>query len=34
MRAAGSDMALQLTSAKIMTLEQCLEWIEDDERWK
>jgi GTP-binding protein len=31
MRASGSDMAVQLTPAKIMTLEQCLEWIEDDE---
>ena len=31
MRASGSDMAVQLTPPKIMTLEQCLEWIEDDE---
>jgi GTP-binding protein len=31
MRASGSDMAVQLTPQKIMTLEQCLEWIEDDE---
>ncbi|HEX7681179.1 MAG TPA: translational GTPase TypA, partial [Thermoanaerobaculia bacterium] len=31
MRASGSDMAVQLTPAKILTLEQCLEWIEDDE---
>jgi GTP-binding protein len=30
-RASGSDMAVQLTPPKIMTLEQCLEWIEDDE---
>jgi len=31
MRASGSDMAVQLTPPKLMTLEQCLEWIEDDE---
>jgi GTP-binding protein len=31
MRASGSDMAVQLTPPKIMTLEQCLDWIEDDE---
>jgi GTP-binding protein len=31
MRASGSDMAVQLTPPKNMTLEQCLEWIEDDE---
>ena len=31
MRASSSDMAVQLTPAKILTLEQCLEWIEDDE---
>jgi GTP-binding protein len=31
MRASGSDMAVQLTPPKILTLEQCLEWIEDDE---
>src|SRR5947208_5383136 len=31
MRASGSDMAVQLTPPKIMTLEQCLEWIDDDE---
>jgi GTP-binding protein len=31
MRASGSDMAVQLTPPKIMTVEQCLEWIEDDE---
>ncbi len=31
MRASGSDIAVQLTPAKIMTLEQTLEWIDDDE---
>jgi GTP-binding protein TypA/BipA len=31
MRASGSDMAVQLTPPKTLTLEQCLEWIEDDE---
>jgi GTP-binding protein len=31
MRASGSDFAVQLTPARIMTLEQCLEWIDDDE---
>ena len=31
MRASGSDMAAQLTPPRIMTLEQCLEWINDDE---
>jgi GTP-binding protein len=31
MRASGSDMAVQLTPPRIMTLEQCLDWIEDDE---
>src|SRR5881394_3741648 len=31
MRASGSDMAVQLTPPRILTLEQCLEWIEDDE---
>jgi GTP-binding protein len=31
MRASGSDMAVQLTPARTMTLEQCLEWIDDDE---
>jgi len=31
MRASGSDIAVQLTPARIMTLEQCLEWIDDDE---
>ena len=31
MRAAGSDEALRLTSPKIMSLEQCLEFLADDE---
>jgi len=31
MRASGSDMAVKLTPARTLTLEQCLEWIEDDE---
>jgi GTP-binding protein len=31
MRASGSDMAVKLTPPRQMTLEQCLEWIEDDE---
>src|SRR5229473_2151055 len=31
MRASTSDMAVQLAPAHIMTLEQCLEWIDDDE---
>jgi GTP-binding protein len=31
MRASGSDIAVQLTPPRIMTLEQCLEWINDDE---
>jgi len=31
MRASTSDMAVQLAPARIMTLEQCLEWIDDDE---
>jgi GTP-binding protein len=31
MRASGSDMAVQLTPPRDMTLEQCLEWINDDE---
>jgi GTP-binding protein len=31
MRASSSDIAVQLTPARIMTLEQCLEWINDDE---
>ncbi len=31
MRAAGSDEALRLTSPKVMSLEQCLEFLADDE---
>ena len=31
MRAAGSDEALRLTPPTIFTLEQCLEFIADDE---
>lgn len=31
MRAAGSDEALRLTSPKVMSLEECLEFIADDE---
>ena len=31
MRAAGSDEALRLTPATVFTLEQCLEFIADDE---
>jgi GTP-binding protein len=31
MRASGSDMAVQLTPPRNLTLEQCLEWIDDDE---
>jgi GTP-binding protein len=31
MRASGSDIAVQLAPPRIMTLEQCLEWIDDDE---
>jgi GTP-binding protein len=31
MRASGSDIAVKLTPPRILTLEQCLEWIEDDE---
>jgi len=31
MRASTSDIAVQLAPAHIMTLEQCLEWIDDDE---
>ncbi|HVS33806.1 MAG TPA: translational GTPase TypA [Thermoanaerobaculia bacterium] len=31
MRASGSDMAVQLTPPRLLTLEQCLEWIKDDE---
>ena len=31
MRASGSDEALRLTPAVMLTLEQCLEFIADDE---
>ena len=31
MRAAGSDEALRLTSPRIFSLEQCLEFLADDE---
>ena len=31
MRASSSDIAIQLTPPRILTLEQCLEWIDDDE---
>jgi len=31
MRGSGSDIAVHLTPPKIMTFEQCLEWIEDDQ---
>jgi GTP-binding protein len=31
MRASSSDIAVQLTPSRKMTLEQCLEWINDDE---
>ena len=31
MRASGSDIAVQMEPPRIMTLEQCLEWIDDDE---
>src|SRR5947208_1653008 len=31
MRASTSDMAVQLAPVRQMTLEQCLEWIDDDE---
>ncbi len=31
MRASSSDIAVQLHPPRILTLEQCLEWIEDDE---
>lgn len=31
MRAAGSDEATRLTPPKIMSLEQCLEFLADDE---
>ena len=31
MRAAGSDDALRLTSPRVMSLEQCMEFLADDE---
>jgi GTP-binding protein len=31
MQASGSDEAIKLTPARILTLEQALEFIEDDE---
>ncbi|HBK25626.1 MAG TPA: hypothetical protein DDY90_02570, partial [Clostridiales bacterium] len=31
MRAAGSDEALRLTPPRILSLEQCLEFLADDE---
>jgi len=31
MRASGSDEALRLTPAVVLSLEQCLEFIADDE---
>jgi GTP-binding protein len=31
MRASTSDIAVQLAPPRLMTLEQCLEWIDDDE---
>ena len=31
MRASGADIAVKLTPPRTLTLEQCLEWIEDDE---
>ncbi|HJW96174.1 MAG TPA: translational GTPase TypA, partial [Thermoanaerobaculia bacterium] len=31
MRASSSDIAVQLTPPRALTLEQCLEWIDDDE---
>jgi GTP-binding protein len=31
MRASGSDEALRLTSPRVMSLEQCLEYLADDE---
>jgi GTP-binding protein len=31
MRASSSDIAVQLTPPRQLTLEQCLEWIDDDE---
>ena len=31
MRAAGSDEALRLTPPRVLSLEQCLEFLADDE---
>ncbi len=31
MRASTADDAIQLSPARVMSLEQCLEWIRDDE---
>ena len=31
MRASGSDEALRLTTPKVLSLEQCLEFLADDE---
>jgi GTP-binding protein len=31
MRASGSDIAVQMAPPRTMTLEQCLEWIDEDE---
>jgi GTP-binding protein len=31
MRASSSDIAIQLAPPRVLTLEQCLEWIDDDE---
>ena len=31
MRAAGADDALRLTSPRVLSLEQCLEFLADDE---
>ena len=30
MRASTSDIAVQLAPARLMTLEQCLEWMNDE----
>jgi GTP-binding protein len=30
-RSSGSDEAMRLTPARVMTLEEALEWINDDE---
>jgi GTP-binding protein len=31
MRASGADEAIRLEPPRILTLEQCIEWIADDE---